>query len=459
MESSTPPNFSLLRSFKLGSFHIGSALADILVTSVWNRIVIAELGISATPVALLIGLRYLLAPLSIWFGHQSDTRLLFGWQRTSYIYIGRLLLWLALPLLPLVVAELARDASSMVGWVLGTAVFVLYGLGTFVSGGPFLALVRDTAPPSRKGLAVIIAETFLLAGFATFGILYGRLMPHYTMEGLWRLVGVAMVGSLIAWTVSVWGEERRKAKNPTKTDANPSAFATSFTPDLSFKVLLNTMWDQPNTRYFFGMLALGAIALFAQDVVLEPLGAELFGMSVQETTRFSAYYGTGVLVTMIIGSIAIRKRSPQEQTRLTSVGLWLVMLTLGLLAVTTLAHWGWFINTALFLFGVASGVYTVGGLSLMVAMTDELHAGAYLGVWSLSQLVFRGIGIALGGVVLDVGEFLTGVPAWGYAAVFIMEMMAAGAALYCLGRVAKVGYLFTPQHPPSPLETVAVAGD
>lgn len=456
MNTPTPQNFSLLRSFKLGSFNLGSALADILVTSVWNRIVIAELGISATPVALLIGLRYLLAPLSIWFGHQSDSRTFFGLRRTPFIYLGRLLLWLALPMLPLVVAELARDASSITGWVIGTLVFVLYGFGTFISGGPFLALVRDSAPPHRKGMAVIIAETFLLAGFAVFGILYGRLMEHYTMEGLWRLVGVAMVGAVLAWGLSVWGEERRIAKEM-------KAAAPSTTPapakQMPFKVLVQTMWAQPNTRFFFGMLAMGAIALFAQDVILEPLGAELFGMSVSETTRFSAYYGTGVLVTMIIGSIAIRKRPPQAQTRLTEVGLVLVILSLGLLALTALAHWGWFINYALLLFGIASGVYTVGGLSLMVAMTDEQHSGAYLGVWSLSQLVFRGIGIALGGIVFDGVEWLSGLPAWGYAAVFIMEMVAAGIALYCLTRAAKVGYLFTPRESPSLGEAMAMAGD
>jgi BCD family chlorophyll transporter-like MFS transporter len=456
MNTSIPQKFSLLLSFKLGSFNLGSALADILVTSVWNRIVIAELGISATPVALLIGLRYLLAPLAIWFGYQSDANSYLGKQRTPYIYVGRLLLWLALPMLPLVVAELARDSSSLIGWALGLAVFVLYGLGTFISGGPFLALVRDSAPASRKGMAVIIAETFLLAGFATFGILYGRLMPDYTMDGLWRLVGVAMVGSALAWVLSIWGEERRITK---AANADLEVSESPRAEVIPFKALVKTMWNQPNTRFFFGMLAMGAIALFAQDVVLEPLGAELFGMDVGQTTRFSAYYGTGVLLTMIIGSIAIRKRPPQAQTRLTAVGLGLVMVTLGLLALTAIAHWGWFINYALFLFGVASGVYTVGGLSLMVAMTDERHAGAYLGVWALSQLVFRGVGIAFGGVVLDTVQWLSGVPAWGYAAVFIMEIVAAGIALYCLGRAAKVGYLFTPRQAPSLGEAMAVAGD
>lgn len=456
MNTSQPEKFSVLRTMKLGSFNLGSALADILVTSVWNRIVIAELGISATPVALLIGLRYLLAPLAIWFGHQSDSHPLLGKQRTPYIYLGRLLLWLALPMLPLVVAELARDSASLIGWGLGLAVFVLYGLGTFISGGPFLALVRDSAPPSRKGMAVIIAETFLLAGFATFGILYGRLMPDYTLEALWRLVGVAMVGSALAWAVSIWGEERRIKKANHATLVAPESPRPETIP---FKDLVKMMWTQRNTRFFFGMLAMGAIALFAQDVVLEPLGGELFGLDVGETTRFSAYYGTGVLLTMIIGSIAIRKRPPQDQTRLTAVGLVLVMVTLGLLAVTTIAHWGWFINYALLLFGIASGVYTVGGLSLMVAMTDEQHAGAYLGVWSLSQLIFRGIGIAGGGVVLDIVQWLSGVPAWGYAAVFIVEIIAAGFALYCLGQAAKVGYLFTPLQAPSLGEAMAVAGD
>ena len=40
------PDFSLLRSFKLGSFHIGSSLTDLLTSAVWNRILIVDLGVA-----------------------------------------------------------------------------------------------------------------------------------------------------------------------------------------------------------------------------------------------------------------------------------------------------------------------------------------------------------------------------------------------------------------------------
>ena len=42
MES--PSRFSVWRSLKLGSFNFGSALVDILTASVWNRLMIVDLG-------------------------------------------------------------------------------------------------------------------------------------------------------------------------------------------------------------------------------------------------------------------------------------------------------------------------------------------------------------------------------------------------------------------------------
>ena len=71
---SSSPTFSALnpgRTLRLAIFQIGSAIADILVTSVWNRIMIKELGMNATPVGFLIALRYLLAPLAVWAGFWS----------------------------------------------------------------------------------------------------------------------------------------------------------------------------------------------------------------------------------------------------------------------------------------------------------------------------------------------------------------------------------------------------
>ena len=75
--------FSPWRLLRLSSFQIGSAMGDILVTSIWNRVMISQFGIPAAPVSLLIALRYLLSPLSLWAGYRSDTRPCLGMRRTS----------------------------------------------------------------------------------------------------------------------------------------------------------------------------------------------------------------------------------------------------------------------------------------------------------------------------------------------------------------------------------------
>ncbi|HUM71010.1 MAG TPA: PucC family protein, partial [Chloroflexota bacterium] len=97
--SGTAVSFNMWRTLRLSSFQIGSATADILTASVWNRVMIAELGMPATWVGLLLALQYLLMPISFWAGHRSDTRPLWGRRRVSYIWLGRGLVVLSFPLL------------------------------------------------------------------------------------------------------------------------------------------------------------------------------------------------------------------------------------------------------------------------------------------------------------------------------------------------------------------------
>ncbi len=443
---SIPDQFSIRRTLKLGSFHIGSAFADILVSGVWNRILISNLGVSATPVAFLAALRYFIAPLTIWIGHRSDTTPLFGFYRLSYIYLGRLCTWLSLPLLSFVIFELARDQYSLIGWLLALVIFLFYGLGTLISGAPFLALVRESAPPAKQGLAVVMVQTVLLFGFAVVPITYSIMMKEYSPAGFWRLVGLALLGTAVTWSFSVWGEERaREKENQVESDGTSEGLADQDSAtDPDFMVTVRQLLAQPNTRAFFFLLSFGSIALFAQDAILEPLGGDLFGLDVGTTTRFNAYYGTGVLLAMIIGSFLTRRWIPREYTILTGVGLFSLIGSLGVLAFATLTHVEALLVPTLFAFGIASGIYTVGGLSLMIAMTDDEHAGIYLGLWSMAQLVFRGVGISLGGLILDVGSALSGSPAVGYASVFIMEMAAAFIAFLFLIKTSRLGYLQQP---------------
>ena len=112
--------FSLPLTLRLSSFHIGSAMADILLATVWNRVMISDLGVPAWLVALLLGLRYFLSPISIWAGFRSDNKPFMGLHRTPYIWAGRLLMLVALPLLGVSMTQFTQDTNSILGWGLAT---------------------------------------------------------------------------------------------------------------------------------------------------------------------------------------------------------------------------------------------------------------------------------------------------------------------------------------------------
>jgi BCD family chlorophyll transporter-like MFS transporter len=162
-----PERLNMGRTLKIGSFHIGSALSDIMLSAVWNRILISNLGLPAGPVALLAALRYLLAPLSIWAGDKSDKQPIMGKYRLPYIWGGRALMALGLLLIPPATLLLAESPGSALGWLLATLCFVVCGTGTLISGSPYLALLRDSAPPTKRGQALSIAQIMLLFSFSS----------------------------------------------------------------------------------------------------------------------------------------------------------------------------------------------------------------------------------------------------------------------------------------------------
>lgn len=445
MESSA--RFSFLRTLKMGSFNFGSAMVDILTASVWNRILITDLGASATPVSLLLALRYLLAPLSIWVGFRSDTTPIGGLHRTPYIWLGRGLMLIALLLLPISTLRLAADLNDPIGWAAAIGLFIAYGAGTAISGGPFLALIHDRTPAARRGLAISLVQMILLFGFALSPIAFGRLLPEYAPDKFQGLVLGTTLIAMILWIVSIAGEERRATAGDRRTvEQGPG-----------LRAMLSGMWADRRARQFFYFLALGAIASFAQDAVLEPFGGDVFNLDVQATTRFSAYFGSGVLVAMIVTSIITRRRRPEEQSRSATLGLSVMIVGLIGLALAGITLTRWLITPALLVFGLGFGVYTVGGVSLLMAMTTDKQAGSYLGLWTMTQLVSRGLGIGLGGVVRDVGLSISGSLPLAYAAVFVLE--AIGLAV-CIGLLSKLDVIgFTREHQTVGLSTVLAAAD
>ncbi|RRR70849.1 MAG: MFS transporter [Candidatus Viridilinea halotolerans] len=434
---------------KIGTFHIGSSFVDLLTSGVLNRVLISDLNLWAAPVALLSALRYLLAPLSVWAGYRSDTRPIFGMHRLPYIWAGRLPMLLSLPLLPIVTVMLAADPRSILGWFLAVCSFVVYGIGTLISGSTYMALVRDSAPPARRGQALSIVQIFLIISFPIAGVVYGKMMPVYDPATFWNITLTGMGIAALCFFFALLGEER--PGQAIVTDAP--------TEQLPFTQLMREMWADQRTRLFFVFMGLGAMSAFAQDAVLEPFGGQVFGLPAGDTTMFNAYWGGGVMLSLLATVFITRHRQAHEQTGTTVIGLALTALPLALLGFVSLTHAEHLLIPVLFLFGVGFGIYTIGAVSLLMAMTSDSRAGAYLGLWTIAQLLFRGIGIFLGGVIRDIGYIITNSYTIAYASVFFLEAVGLAACIFIILKVDVPGFARSVGNVQTPAANLAAAVD
>ena len=217
----TENQVSLARNIKIGLFHLASGMADILTTGVWNRIMISDLGFAATPVGLLISLRYFLAPLGVWSGRVSDQRSIMGFRRTFWIWLGRLLMVLSTFALGYATSQLAIGAENGSNIPIIVISMTLFSLGYSLSGSTYLALIYDVTPEKQRGRVVGLVWAFLLLGFTVGGIVYGILLPSrdqgetlsFLPEQLLNLFIISGIIFIILWVISIIGEERRKHFN------------------------------------------------------------------------------------------------------------------------------------------------------------------------------------------------------------------------------------------------------
>ncbi len=178
MSEQQEQNLTLSRNLKIGLFHLGSGMADVVTTGIWNRIMISDLGFSATPIGLLVSLRYFLAPLGVWAGRMSDQRSIGGYRRLFWVWLGRAMMAISILALGITTAHIARgNAATLAIWVVISVSMLLFSLGNALSGSTFLALIYDRTNQKQRGRAVGIVWTFLLLGFTIGGILFGVMLP------------------------------------------------------------------------------------------------------------------------------------------------------------------------------------------------------------------------------------------------------------------------------------------
>jgi BCD family chlorophyll transporter-like MFS transporter len=314
----------------------------------------------------------------------------------------------------------------------------LYGVGTLLSGGPYLALVRDSAPERRQGLAISIVEIVLILCFAITGIAFSLWMKVYEERVFWEMVLATMAMGGFFWFFAIAGAERRRTRmeDPQLQERLQEEGGLS-----SFAKTMKQIWADSRTRRFFFFLATATFSAWIQDAVLEPFGAEVFDLPVERTTRLNSYWQAATVVTVIGAAYVWRKRPPERQSSIASGGLVTMALGMFLLVVAAVTGQIRLIELSLLVFGGGFGIYTFGGVSLMAVMASDKEAGAYLGLWSVSILVSKGVGTFFGGAFRDLLLLTMKLPAdISYGTVFLWEAIGLIAAVFILAQTDVLGF-------------------
>ncbi len=400
-------SISLRSLLRLGLYQMAAGGLSVLFLGVLNRVMRVELGLDLLAVSLMIGGgHYLGALVAIPFGYYSDTRPLLGYRRSLYVLGGALVTVLVLVGAPWVGLWLARSPSA---WKVGLAFlyFLLEGVSTYVAGTAYLALIADRTTRGTRGQATGLIWTLLMVGIIATGVSTSFALRRYHFEGLVVLFAVGGALAMILALVALVGQERRTERRPARQGS------------AGFRKALRLVLESRNSRRFGAFLLLSMFSYFMQDVLLEPFGGEVFDLSPAETTRFNAYMGVGVVGGMLWGGMRLIPRFGKR--RITGYGVLLLAFTFGALTAVALIGEARALAPIIALQGLGAGLFTVGGVALMMDMTSEQHTGLFVGAWTLVQALARGPSSVVGGALHNLLTALGAGPAGAYGAVFALE--------------------------------------
>lgn len=410
------------RVIQLAFVHVGVSITVVPVTSTLNRIMIADMGMPALLVSFFVSLPYLLSPLQVWIGAWADRNPIAGRHRSPWIVLGGLMASFGGYLTAHAVYLLHRDP----GWGVLAAVgsFTVWGLGVNIASVSYLSLLSELSGDTGgwRSRAVSIMWTAMILGAIATGLTLAALLDPFSEEALYNALGLVW---LIASTLVLVGAANLEPARVERGTVQHSADH----PGLAYRILAGN----PSARRFFVYLLLVLIAIHAQDVLLEPYGAEVLGLPIAQTTRLSSIWGVGLLLTLMGGLLLVRRFGKR---RTANWGALLTVAAFAAIIVAGLAHLPIFFMAAVFFLGLGGGLMTVSNLSFMLDMTVPEAAGLYMGAWGVANFSGQALGNITSGLVRDVVFRLTAIPAAGYSAVFVLEIVGLLLALWLFRRIS-----------------------
>lgn len=408
-----------IKRFQLGLLHLAVAMTLVPINSTLNRVMIKELAFSATLVAVLASLPYLLSPIQVLIGSFSDRHPLFGWRRTPYIAIGLMFCVLGVVLAPLAAFVLVEN--FFIGLIFGLFAFGAWGMGFNFATVSYFSLATDLSGEKERGSTISVMFFMMIIGIISTSLLVSRLVDPYTPEALIR--SFSIVGGL-ALVIGLLGLIKLEARTFSARKEQQQRY--------SWRVLAASILENKQATIFFVYLIILLIALLGQDILLEPYGGEAFGMPVRDTTRITSIWGIFTLVALLIAGVLERRISKRAIAYFGG--------SIALVGFILIAASGIMINTAVFysgviLLGAGTGFSTVSNLSLMLDMTTAAKVGLFIGAWGMANAASRLIGALLSGVVRDILTEVLQDPVLAYVSVFVILALLLLISLLLLRRI------------------------
>jgi BCD family chlorophyll transporter-like MFS transporter len=390
------PEVPLSRLLRLSLFQVTVGMALALLAGTLNRVMIVELAVPASLVSVMLALPLLFAPFRTLIGFRSDTHVsALGLRRVPYIWKGTMYQFGGFAVMPFALLVLsgygdAVDAPRWIGLSAAAVAFLLVGAGVHIVQTAGLALATDLVAEKDQPKVVGLMYVMLLVGMVVSALVFGALLETYTPGRLVQVIQGAAVVTVSLNLLALWKQEARDR-------ARAQAMAAAVHP--SFSDAFGALLRLPGMTRLLAVIGLGTFAFGMADVLLEPYGGQVLGMSVGDTTKLTALFAGGTLAGFGYASRVLgRGAAPLPLGRLGA------MLGIpGFAAIVLSSYAG---NLWLFLFGtlaVGVGVGLFGHATLTATMraAPANRIGLALGAWGAVQATAAGLGVALAGIVRD----------------------------------------------------------
>jgi MFS transporter, BCD family, chlorophyll transporter len=431
----------LSRLLRLSLFQVSVGMAIVLLTGTLNRVMIVELGVPAWLVGIMVSLPIVFAPFRALIGFKSDThRSVLGWRRVPYIWFGTMMQFGGFAILPFALLVLTGNGHGSAVWgEIGAALaFLLVGAGIHTTQTAGLALANDLASPETRPRVVALLYVMLLLGMVVSALVFGTLLQDFSAVQLIQIIQAVAVITVVLNAIAMWKQE---ARNPQLT--NPNA------PRTTFAEAWRSFSQAGRAKRLLVAVGLGTAAFSMQDILLEPFGGQVFGMSVGQTTWLTATLAAGTLIGFAFSARQLSHGG--DPYRLASLGILAGIAAFAAIIFAPLLEAPSLFQTGSFFIGLGGGLFAVGMLTAAMDLASSgsgTMSGFALGAWGGVQATAAGIAIGLSGVLRDLvsglaeqgalGGAFSG-PAAGYIVVYQIEIVLLFATLAVIGPMVRSG--------------------